>query len=112
MPKKNFAIVIFITIALAFIYGIGVGVFSLREPDTCFLLAMGRWICQHKSLPVTDPFSYTSAIYPDVHGLVIYQWLTEVIFFGIAKIAGTVGFSNFHECHACIFFDHYALAHS
>ncbi len=95
MPKRNFAIAILVTISLAFIYGIGVAAFSLREPDTCFLLSMGRWICQHKMLPVTDPFSYTFAMYSAPQGLVVYQWLTEVIFFAIITVAGTMGLVTF-----------------
>jgi hypothetical protein len=86
-----FATALLVVGALAIVYGIGIGICSLREPDTCFLLAMGRWICEHHSLPKGDPFSYTFALFPQDHGLVIYQWLTEVIFYSIAKLSGVLG---------------------
>lgn len=95
IPTRKLAVVLFIVGALAFIYGMGVGAFSLREPDTCFLLAMGRWICQHKVLPTIDPFSYTLAMFPEAHGLVLYQWLTEVIFYMVANMAGIAGLITF-----------------
>ncbi len=74
----------------ALLYGFAVGAFVLHEPDTCFLLSLGRWICEHQLLPANDPFSYTFAMYPQPLGLVAYQWLTEVIFFTIYKLSGTL----------------------
>lgn len=77
------------------LYGFGAGALILREPDTCFLLSLGRWICWHHALPVSDPFSYTFSLYPQPLGLIVYQWLTEVIFFSIYRAGGAIALSLF-----------------
>lgn len=53
---------------------------SLHDPDTCWLLALGKRIFESGSLPAADPYSYTMEIFPGKH-FVLYQWLTEVLFF-------------------------------
>ncbi|MGH9551345.1 MAG: hypothetical protein ACRD3W_18315, partial [Terriglobales bacterium] len=61
----------------------------LREPDICFLLAMGRWICEHQmQLPAVDPFSYTYIQFPPGSTYAVYQWLTEVLFYGLVRTLG------------------------
>ncbi len=52
---------------------------------------MGRWIFEHKSLPVTDPFSWTYAIMPHGGPFVIYQWLTAVLFYMMVNTFGAMG---------------------
>lgn len=65
--------------------------FGLQEPDTCFILAMGRWIVEHRSLPLTDPFSWTYAIMPNGGPFVVYQWLTAVLFYLTVNSFGALG---------------------
>lgn len=76
------AFILFVTVFGACVAGV-----CLAEPDTCFLLALGRFIFEKATIPYVDPFSFTFA---GPH-LVVYQWLTEVIFYGTFKIGGAVG---------------------
>lgn len=78
---------------------------GLHDPDTCWLLALGKNIFEHGSIPPTDPYSYTfsalekdgtvnlqailgSVTAPAGRTFVPYQWLTEVLFFLAYKIGG------------------------
>lgn len=87
----------------AFFMGCWVAGAGLHDPDTCWLLALGKNIFEHGGIPPTDPYSYTfSALaedgtvnLPAVLGqvgppgsrtFVPYQWLTEVLFFLAYKI--------------------------
>jgi hypothetical protein len=72
---------------LIFVMGAWVAGVGFHDPDTCWLLALGRYICEHGALPATDPFSYTCASKP----FVIYQWLTEVILFLTYTVSGLLG---------------------
>lgn len=59
----------------------------LKDHDVWWLLATGRWIWQHRSLPATDPFSYTFALQPGrIYAL--HQWLSEIGFYSVYKIDG------------------------
>ena len=75
---------------VAFIAGVWVGGVALHDPDTCWLLATGRWIFENHQIPVTDPFSWTFAALEAGKGiaqavvprhLICYQWLTELIYY-------------------------------
>lgn len=72
---------------LPFALGCFVGGVALHDPDTCWLLALGRYIFEHQALPPTDPFSYTFAMRPGTP-FVMYQWLTELLFYCAYKING------------------------
>ncbi len=63
---------------------------GFHDPDTCWLLALGRIIFEHHGLPTTDPFSYTFALAP-AKPFVMYQWLTELLLFVAFKFAGLIG---------------------
>lgn len=87
-------LVLFSFICGAFIAGV-----SLHDPDTCWLLALGKQIIDARSVPFTDPFSYTFAClgpsgaidYAAIVGnaatagdgrvFIAYQWLSEVVFY-------------------------------
>lgn len=71
----------------AFIGGAWVSGTGLHDPDTCWLLALGRHITAHGAIPGTDPFSYTFALTPERH-FVLYQWLAEVLFYNVTKLGG------------------------
>ena len=65
-----------------FLVGVWVGGVALHDPDTCWLLALGRYIVQTHSLPTQDPFSWTFAAQAaDGQRFVLYQWLSEVLFY-------------------------------
>ncbi len=72
---------------LPFALGCFVGGVALHDPDTCWLLALGRYIFEHHALPPTDPFSYTFAMRPGTP-FVMYQWLSELVFYCAYKING------------------------
>ncbi len=78
-------------LVFAFIVGIFSAGLGLRDPDTCWLLALGRWIAEHRSLPQTDPFSYTYAFFHSGQPPVLYQWLTELTFHFIHQASGLAG---------------------
>ncbi len=63
----------------------------LKEPDICFLLSVGRWIVEHRSLPQTDPFSYGYLLADPGRPYVIYQWLSATLFYLIEKYCTTTG---------------------
>lgn len=71
---------------------------SLHDPDTCWLLALGKRIVESSALPHSDPYSYTMALFPE-RKFILYQWLTEVLFYlsykamdltGLLLLAATV----------------------
>jgi hypothetical protein len=75
-------VLFFIFLTSVFIAGV-----AFHDPDTCWLLALGRYIFTHHGLPQTDPYSFTFAL---LHGkpFVMYQWLTELLFYLAYKICG------------------------
>jgi hypothetical protein len=75
---------IFLLLVGGFIAGVG-----FHDPDTCWLLALGRWITQHGSLPSIDPFSFTHAA--SGRPFVLYQWLSEVVFYNVQRFTGLTG---------------------
>jgi hypothetical protein len=75
---------------LSVLYGGFIAGIVLREPDVCFLLAMGRWISQHGQIPAVDPFSYTYLAFPNGNAYVVYQWLSEVILYAVHSLAGPI----------------------
>lgn len=79
-----------ITLGLFFLYlfcaGLFIGGTALHDPDTCWIVALGRYMFEHGGIPSVEPFSYT---FVDVHRpLVLYQWMTELLFYGAVKIGG------------------------
>ncbi len=79
---------------LPFALGCFVGGVALHDPDTCWLLALGRYIFEHHALPPTDPFSYTFALRPGTP-FVMYQWLSELVFYCAYKLNGLPGLLAF-----------------
>lgn len=75
---------------LSVLYGGFIAGIVFREPDVCFLLAMGRWMVQHAQIPGVDPFSYTYAAFPNGNAYVVYQWLSEVILYAVQALAGAI----------------------
>ena len=72
--------------------GIFIGGTALHDPDTCWLLALGRWMIENHSLPAIEPFSFTFAGLQ--RPLVLYQWLSECIFYAAYKAGGLVALLN------------------
>jgi len=68
------------------------------EGDFFWHVKTGEWIWQHKSLPVSDPFSFTvkdiNPFNPEskrIPFLLKQYWLGQLAFFGIWKAAGETG---------------------
>ncbi len=72
---------------LPFVLGCFVGGVGLHDPDTCWLLALGRYIFEHHALPATDPFSYSFALQAG-KPFVMYQWLSELAFYCAYRLGG------------------------
>jgi len=71
---------IFIAIALA---SIG----PVRNYDFFWHLATGRWIVEHRALPLQDPFTTASDRTQWING----EWLFEVVLYGFEQVAGVAG---------------------
>lgn len=63
-------------IVLALAYAFVAGLRTVGDLDLGWQLATGRWIAQHRQIPLTDVFSYTAAgkewIYPALSQLLLY----------------------------------------
>ncbi len=59
----------------------------ILDPDVWWHLRVGQWICEHRAVPTTDPFS--------IHGAekawVAYSWLYEVLVYGLYEAFGLAG---------------------
>lgn len=51
------------------------------DPDLWWHLRTGQWIVESRSIPHSDPFSFTRA----GHAWISHEWLSEVIFFELYK---------------------------
>jgi len=56
----------------------------LIEPDLWWHIKTGLWIWQHRSFPVTDPFSYTYA----GHAWMAKEWLSQLLYAGAWAAGG------------------------
>jgi hypothetical protein len=61
----------------------------VRNYDFFWHLATGRWIVEHRALPLTDPFAVASDRQAWING----EWLFEVVAYGVHEIVGLAGMS-------------------
>ena len=61
----------------------------IRNYDFFWHLATGRWIVEHRALPLTDPFAVASDQQAWING----EWLFEVVAYGAHGIVGLSGMS-------------------
>jgi hypothetical protein len=100
----------------AFFMGCWVAGAGLHDPDTCWLLAMGKYVFETGSVPSVDPFSYTfsaltagggavdfaalssgsSTVSPRL--FVPYQWLTELVFYLAYKVGAGYALLTLVDC--------------
>ncbi|MCK2097707.1 hypothetical protein [Thauera aromatica] len=59
----------------------------LRDADTYWHLATGRWILEHAAVPQNDPFSHSM---PGA-AWTAHEWLSEVVLAGVFQVAGWPG---------------------
>src|SRR5712692_5609454 len=76
------AAALFVLVAIA-------AVTPIRSYDYFWHLAAGRWIVEHRALPIHDPLTVASAKTPWING----EWLYEVIAYGLRRIDGDQGMS-------------------
>jgi hypothetical protein len=60
---------------------------NVTDPDLWWHLRTGQYIAEHKSVPHTDPFSYTRAGQP----WVTHEWLTELALYEVERTTGWGG---------------------
>ncbi len=75
-----------------------VGIFSpeLSNSDTWWHLATGRYLLQHRALPMPDPFAYTTASAPDAYPgewivrrfNLTHEWLAQAILYSLYAAGG------------------------
>jgi hypothetical protein len=82
MAKRLAAIALFILVACA-------AVGPIRSYDFFWHLATGRWVVEHRALPVYDPFTLAAAHVPWING----EWLYEVALYGVESLVGMHGVS-------------------
>ncbi|MBX9877961.1 MAG: hypothetical protein K2Y22_05835 [Candidatus Obscuribacterales bacterium] len=80
--------IFFFVLLLSFIAGCFVAGVSLHDPDTCWQLALGKLIFETGAIVRSDPFSYTFNATQAGHGFVMYQWLSNLIFYATYKTGG------------------------
>ena len=73
---------LFLTIIFLGLFGMALR--NMLDPDVWWHLKTGEYIAAHKSVPHTDPFSYTCAGQP----WVAHEWLTELFMYGFYRAAG------------------------
>jgi hypothetical protein len=62
---------------------------AIRSYDFFWQLATGRWIVEHRALPLTDPFTLASEKSEWIDG----EWLYEVVLYGAHSLVGLKGLS-------------------
>jgi len=90
---KHHIIPLILILLSIFLYGL----IPINDFDFWWHLKTGDWIIEHKDLPATDPFSYTSMKddrdAPGRPGFILKQyWLGQVIYSLIVNISGLKGF--------------------
>ena len=60
---------------------------NVTDPDVWWHLKTGEYIAAHKTVPHTDPFSYTRAGEP----WVAHEWLSELLLYHLQRTAGFGG---------------------
>lgn len=71
-----------------------------RSYDSFWHLATGRWIVEHRALPLTDPFAVASDRIPWING----EWLFEIVFHAIETLGGLAALSWFRAVVAGLTF--------
>jgi hypothetical protein len=74
--------------------GLLVACIGFCDPDTCWHLALGKWIFEHRALPNVDPFSSNISHFVFVSKnapLIEHEWLSDVFSYCIYLVTGNVG---------------------
>jgi hypothetical protein len=91
-------VVLGLILLVSFTVGCWLSATALHQSDTCWFLALGRWIYEHGAVPDLDPFSWTMAI-TEASGqtvaasqvvasnFVVSQWLSALLSY-LSTLAG------------------------
>jgi hypothetical protein len=91
--ERALTAVLFVILTLA-------AIAPVRSYDLFWHLASGRWIVEHRALPLTDPFAVASDREPWVNG----SWLAQVFAYGLFEVVGLKGLSVVRGlCAAALF---------
>jgi hypothetical protein len=74
-------------VAVVFLGLVGIAARNVIDPDVWWHLKTGEYIAASKSVPHTDPFSYTRAGQP----WVAHEWLADLLIYGLYRAAGWGG---------------------
>lgn len=66
----------------------------LRDADTYWHLAAGRWMLEHGSVPTLDAFSHSMPGAP----WTAFEWLSELVMVGIYRLGGWAGLAALAAC--------------
>lgn len=91
--QRLIPIVLFVVFAIA-------AVAPIRSYDLFWHLTSGRWIAEHRALPVTDPFTTASDREPWING----YWLIQVLAYWLHELVGLNGLSIVRGIGAAILF--------
>ena len=91
-------VVLGLILLVSFTVGCWVAATALHQSDTCWFLALGRWIYEHGAVPDLDPFSWTGAIAEAsgqtvaasqvvANNFVVSQWLSALLSY-LSTLAG------------------------
>ncbi len=75
---------------------------GIGDGDFWWHLKTGQYIAQNHKLPVPDPFSYTTYMYPDAYPgesqvryfNLTHEWLAQLAYYGAYSLAGAVGVAS------------------
>ena len=91
-------VVLGLILLVSFTVGCWVSATALHQSDTCWFLALGRWIYEHGAVPDLDPFSWTMAVSAAsgqtvaasqvvANNFVVSQWLSALLSY-LSTLAG------------------------
>lgn len=76
---------VFLAVVVLGIFGMAAR--NVTDPDVWWHLKTGQFIAEHRSVPHTDPFSYTRAGQP----WVAHEWLSELLLYKLQCATGSTG---------------------
>jgi len=85
--------------ALFVIVAVG-ALLPIRSYDFFWHLATGRWIAEHRALPLLDPFAIASDRVPWIDG----EWLFQLVLALVQRVAGFTGLSIVHALFLAVTF--------
>src|SRR5713101_2922300 len=76
-----------VLLILLYLFPVLVTTQQVVDPDIWWHLRTGQWIVEHRTVPITDPFSSYGMGKP----WIAYSWLFEILIYGLYQAFGLVG---------------------